>query len=194
MRLSPRVGLVAFMIAAASLGSKFAFGQAGTVDATFGSNGTSITNFGSTGVGIVDALRLQGNGKILVLVESGANEVLRYTTSGALDTTFGNNGIASLLDGVGVTMMLQPNGQIVLAGVRSNSSGSFLAVQRLNANGSQDTSFGKGGLALPRVGSRRSGFGPAQRRHPGRSATRTHRPASTFPDHAGAVDAEGCSG
>jgi len=109
-------------------------------------------------VGVVDALELQG-AKILVLVVSGVSEVVRYTASGALDTTFGDDGIASLLNGSAISMMQQSNGQIVLAGVLSNSSGSFLAAQRLNANGTQDTSFGKAGLALASLGGRGLGVG-----------------------------------
>jgi len=158
MKLILRAALAALMIAAATLGSESAYGQAGTLDPTFGDNGTTITSFGTTGVGIVDALELQG-ANFLVLVVSGVSEVVRYTSSGALDTTFGDDGIASLLNGSAVSMMLQPNGQIVLAGVLSSSSGAFLAVQRLNANGTQDTSFGKAGLALASLGGRGLGVG-----------------------------------
>jgi len=158
MKLILRAGLAALMIAAATLGSESAYGQAGTLDPTFGDNGTTITSFGTTGVGIVDALELQG-ANFLVLVVSGVSEVVRYTSSGALDTTFGDDGIASLLNGSAVSMMLQPNGQIVLAGVLANSSGTFLAVQRLNANGTQDSSFGNAGLALANLGGRGLGVG-----------------------------------
>jgi len=159
MKLPLRTGLAALLTAAATLGSQSAYGQAGTLDPTFGENGIAINSFGTNPVEGLDSLQSQSDGKILALVVSGANEVVRFTTAGALDTTFGTDGVAPLIDGAGVSMMLQSNGQIVLAGVVSNSSGSFLAVQRLNVNGTQDTSFGKGGLALASLGGRALGVG-----------------------------------
>lgn len=159
MRLFLRASMAACLVAAAMISSESAFGQAGTLDPTFGDGGTSLTSFGTTGVGLIDALQLQSDGKILALVTSGANVVARFTTLGALDTTFGNEGIASLIDGAGVSTMQQSNGQIVLAGTVANSNGTFLALQRLNANGTQDTTFGNAGLGLASLGGRALGVG-----------------------------------
>ena len=150
---------VIFLASVLMVGS--AFGQAGTLDKTFGSAGTTITNFGSSGVGLINSLQLQSDGKILVLLEAGANnEVARYTSVGALDTTFGSNGMAVLNPPLG-SMAQQENGQIVFAGIVSNSNGNFLAVSRLNANGTQDTSFGNGGVGLASLGNRSVNVGQA---------------------------------
>ncbi len=161
MKTVMRFAMPGMIFLASILMAGSAFGQAGTLDKRFGSGGTTITSFGSSGVGLINALQLQSDGKILVLVEAGANnEVARYATTGALDTTFGSNGIVVLNPPLG-SMAQQGNGQIVFAGVVSNSTGNFLAVSRLNANGTQDTSFGTGGVGLASLGNRSVNVGQA---------------------------------
>ena len=72
------------------IGMETAYGAAGSLDPAFGTGGVAITNLA---VGLVNSIELQSTGEILVLVEGiTSNEVLRYTTEGALDTTFGNSG------------------------------------------------------------------------------------------------------
>jgi uncharacterized delta-60 repeat protein len=160
MKIRMRFALSGIIFLASILGAGLAFGQAGTLDKTFGNGGTVITSVGS-GVGLIDVLQLQGDGKILVLVEAGANNnVVRFTPAGALDATFGSNGIAVLNPPLG-SMAQQANGRIVLAGIVSNPSGNFLAVSRLNANGTQDTSFGNGGVGLASLGNRGTNVGQA---------------------------------
>ncbi|MGH6795677.1 MAG: hypothetical protein ACREDD_13115 [Methylocella sp.] len=126
----------------------------------------TITSFASAGFVIPDSIRLQSDGKFLVLVQSGnvGYEVLRYTASGVLDTTFGSKGIAVLSPSfatccVGASLDLQPNGQIVIAGLVNSSSGLALGVERLNTNGTPDTSFGSKGLATASLGGRLTGVG-----------------------------------
>jgi uncharacterized delta-60 repeat protein len=161
MKILLRLALSGIIFSASILSARTASGQAGALDLTFGNGGTTITNFGSSGIGLIDALQVQSNGDILVLVVAGANnEVARYTSTGALDPTFGNNGIAVLSPSLG-SMTQQPNGQIVLAGTVSNSTGNFLAVSRLNTNGTQDTTFGTGGVGLASLGNRGTNVGEA---------------------------------
>ena len=118
-------------------------GTAGSLDRTFGKNGVTTTS-GVSG-GFVYSILLQSDGKILVFAGSAA--VLRYTTSGALDATFGSNGIAALSTSVFGSLALQANGKIVMGGVvTSSSGGAELGVERLNPNGTLDTSFGSDGL------------------------------------------------
>lgn len=137
--------LVAFVI---GLAPAYA-GTAGSLDTTFGRNGVTTTS-GVSG-GFVNSILLQSNGKILVFAGSAA--VLRYTTSGALDPTFGSNGITTLSTGVFGSLALQANGQIVIGGVVTPSSGGAeLGVERLNPNGTPDTSFGSEGLAVVSLG------------------------------------------
>jgi uncharacterized delta-60 repeat protein len=94
------------------------------------------------------------NGKILLGgfsgPEGGNVEVARLNPGGALDTTFGTSGRASVDFGAtefGLAMARQPNGRIVVAG-RQDPNGSIVA--RLRTNGAPDPDFnGDGQVILP---------------------------------------------
>src|SRR5271167_954358 len=68
-------------------GSVGRFNSDGSVDTTFGDDGFAVSQSLNSGPGILSALALQADGKILV---TGAGLIGRYTTEGQLDTTFGN--------------------------------------------------------------------------------------------------------
>jgi uncharacterized delta-60 repeat protein len=77
----------------------------------------------------------------------------RYLASGALDTTFGGDGLVAVGgcptfgEGGGASAaMLQPDGRLVLVG--ECAGGFFLTVARLNVDGSLDPSFGTAGQVL----------------------------------------------
>jgi uncharacterized delta-60 repeat protein len=129
----------------------------GAVDTTFGNQGIvslSIPNNVFSGQG---DMQLQPDGSIVVLgvvnvpVRRGPIKhgvVARFLANGAPDTSFGANGIVQLTQLGGSqsdtprALLLQPNGQILIADFSSNPS-----VTRLNSNGSVDTSFGDDGIA-----------------------------------------------
>jgi hypothetical protein len=110
------------------VGSKSACAAAGSLDPSFGTGGVTVTTLTTASVnnGITPYyIVLQADGKILVLVNVGnakglRTHVLRYTTGGKLDKTFGTKGIATLPTTFQIfeTMALQPNGQIVVAAGR----------------------------------------------------------------------------
>jgi uncharacterized delta-60 repeat protein len=138
-------------------------GAAGSLDTTFGKGGIVETNFASDVNVSPLAAALQTNGDILVLAQfgNGAAAVVRYTPTGAVDTTFGTKGVAELptpFDGPTASMALQSNGKIVVAGVVGQMTGdAAFAVARFNTNGTADTTFGSGGevstaLGFPGVG------------------------------------------
>lgn len=147
MRKFPRSILPGLLVLGLIIGVKSAAcAAAGSLDPTFGNGGVTVTSVAGTN-GIVNSVLLQSDGEILVYV--GGEAVLRYTITGALDTSFGSNGIAVLSTPVGGSLALQRNGQIVIGGVITQSTGgAALGVERLNTNGTQDTSFGSGGLAM----------------------------------------------
>ena len=102
---------------------------------------------------------MQSDGKILVLVQAGdeRTEVLRYTSIGALDATFGSKGISVLpttFSPVFGSMAIQSNGQIVVAGEVSapGTGAAAFGLERLNANGTADSTFGNVGLAVASMG------------------------------------------
>ena len=147
-------------------GANFAQAQAGTLDPTFGNGGTVTTNFanGSAGVGAFE----QANGDIVAVaqvdfVQGAATGIglVRYTSTGALDTTFGTNGITNTIF-AGFTFTpfgfaVQKNGDILVAGEAISSAGTGrieFGLARYTANGILDATFGKGGLATTLVGTR----------------------------------------
>jgi uncharacterized delta-60 repeat protein len=125
----------------------------GTLDTTFGNNGKLLTNV----VGFPDSIAVEADGNILV---SGANTsspatLVCYNANGTLDTTFGNGGELTNLPFYGqASMLIQPDGKIVLAGITDLAGGiTSLMVARFNADGTADSSFGSGGEVITHVGS-----------------------------------------
>jgi uncharacterized delta-60 repeat protein len=113
----------------------------GNLDTTFDGDGKVLTNLSGNGER-KNAVALQSDGKIIT---AGAGSpdglkltVSRYTTTGALDTTFDGDGTrVTSFGGELLNVLIQPDGKIL-----ANSAGSVL---RLNSNGSSDNSFGSNG-------------------------------------------------
>ncbi len=148
----------------------FAFGvssaqaQAGSLDTSFGTGGTVTTSFadGVAGVGAFE----QSNGDIVALAQvnfvtnvgTGIG-LVRYTSAGELDTTFGTNGITlTTFAGIGfdpIGFAVEPNGDFLVGGVAMNRSGQHgFGLARYTANGLLDTTFGTKGLVATKVGTR----------------------------------------
>ena len=120
---------------AASAGPQIAlavarFNSSGSLDTTFGTNGVVFT----TGAFSIDmygrAITIQSDGKILVGGQVNSDFLLvRYDSSGSLDTTFDTDGIVSTdFAGVGGSeavnaMALQPDGKVILVGRVSYATG-----------------------------------------------------------------------
>jgi uncharacterized delta-60 repeat protein len=145
------------------LGVNFAQAQAGTLDATFGTGGTVTTSFadGAAGVGAFE----QSNGDIVAVAQVNfVNNVgtgiglVRYTSAGELDTTFGTNGITvTAFAGIGFDpfgFAVQKNGHILIGGVATKSGRNEFGLARYTATGVLDTTFGTGGLVRTKVGAR----------------------------------------
>ncbi len=133
---------------------------AGKLDTTFGTKRSTITKF-SPFTFQPFALALRPNGKILVAGTVGgtASGVLefglaRFTANGVLDTTFGTDGVATTNFVAGLdaptAFLLQPNGQILMAGFKDGgkTSPGSLSLVRFNSNGALDPNFGTAGVAL----------------------------------------------
>jgi uncharacterized delta-60 repeat protein len=96
----------------------------GTLDTGFSGDGEATT----PGPGAHDLAR-QANGEIVEVGESGGDFVLiRYTTAGTLDASFGNGGQVNTSFGAGVSafanaVAIQSNGKIVAAGGAVNDEG-----------------------------------------------------------------------
>ncbi|MCU1484756.1 MAG: protease-like protein [Actinomycetia bacterium] len=120
------------------------FSAVGVLDTTFGTGGRANQTLSSTGH---DQLAIQSGGKLVVTgIASGAGAVLRLTTTGAADTTFGTAGVASSANHVLRALGLSSTGKVV-AGGDLGSSDTKAMVSRRNADGTLDTTFATTGVA-----------------------------------------------
>lgn len=134
----------------------------GILDATFGNGGTVLTPFGiGSNFTSRNSGALQADGKIVVLFSpwNGSNfdaGVLRYNLDGTLDITFGTGGKVSTPIGGGddqaVSMVIQADGKIVVAGYTYNGANYDVALLRYTVSGVLDTGFGNGGRVVIPVG------------------------------------------
>ena len=141
------------------------FNSNGTLDTTFGTNGKVVT----TSAGNTDQAReavVQPDGKIIVVGYYSMNNLnegqdvslVRYTSNGTLDTTFGNNG--RVVTGVGPgtandqgrAIHLLADGKILVGGFTDNGTDFDFVMLRYNANGTLDSTFGTGGISKIAVG------------------------------------------
>ena len=133
----------------------------GTLDASFGAGGKVTTPIGSgNDYGISAAI--QDDGKIVVAGMSYGGSsydfaLVRYTTAGALDTTFNSTGKVTTSFGSGddaaYSVALQSDGKIVATGYYSISvSDHDFALARYNIDGSLDTSFDTDGKVTTPIG------------------------------------------
>ena len=140
----------------------------GTLDTTFGTKGKVVTNLGGSNEW-VETMAVQADGKILVGGYTNASgsqvaALVRYNANGTLDTTFGNGGKLvtniRVANGRSDSLLIQPDGKIVLAGTTLDASGQEeFVVARFNANGTADTSFGSGGKMITLAGDGQNNFG-----------------------------------
>jgi uncharacterized delta-60 repeat protein len=130
--------------------------QDGTLDPSFGSGGITTT---PAAQGDLHAIDLQSDGKIVAFGWSFTSgrisaTVLRYSTDGALDTSFGTGGLAIVPIGsfnqVEDGLVLADDG-IVAVG-RARVPNDDFAVFKLLPDGGLDPSFGTGGIATTAVG------------------------------------------
>ncbi len=120
----------------------------GTYDPAFGSNGRLQINTPS-GPSIVRAIAILPNGSILgggVLANKPM--LVRITSAGVEDATFGNNGIVEFDGGLnGITdIKIDASGMIVGCG-RLTTNPNALVVFRRKPDGSADNTFGTNGFA-----------------------------------------------
>jgi uncharacterized delta-60 repeat protein len=130
----------------------------GQLDPTYGIGGIVTVDInGGAGVDSGAGLALQADGKI-VIAGGGRHgtygpitfAAVRLTTSGALDQSFGINGVRTVPIGtssiaIANAVVIQPDGKIALAGTALSDHNQFAAV-RLTADGALDTSFGTAGI------------------------------------------------
>jgi uncharacterized delta-60 repeat protein len=136
------------------------FNSDGTLDTTFGNGGSELSVLSNGYYNELWDLAIQSDGHILAVgnvdyTQSGGGfdlAVVRYNSNGALDTTFGSNGVAGVVPNHGgraFGVAQQANGDIVIAGEDGGgNSYSEFAVARFTPTGQLDSTFGTGGKVL----------------------------------------------
>lgn len=132
----------------------------GTLDPTFGDSGATVVPEmdGNAGGGEPQlGLAIAADGSIYASGGYGPGRVVRITSGGEVDASFGVNGIATAADMTEVyDLALQPDGKIVLAGSTNGAGGySDFAIARFGVNGEPDETFSSGGMAATPIGLRR---------------------------------------
>jgi len=120
---------------------------AGALDTTFNTTGYLVDTNGSSAYGVA----LQSDGKIVIAGTDAADDymyVARYTTAGALDTTFNTTGyIVDTNGGAASGVAIQSDdGKIVVTGV--NPAGNSIYLARYTTAGALDTDFSTDGYLV----------------------------------------------
>jgi uncharacterized delta-60 repeat protein len=141
----------------------------GALDGTFDGDGKVEIDFGGGNNGTLKGVVIQPDGKIVIAgyMYNGSNydfAVYRLNSDGSLDNTFSGDGRAQIAfasgrNDTGVDLVLVSS-KIVVAGYTCDGSGENcnMAVLRLNANGTQDTSFSSDGWAVANFGGEDRGW------------------------------------
>jgi len=132
----------------------------GSLDVSFSADGKLTTSFGSI-ADVNYSVTVQQDGKILTVGAShnGNNydfALARYNADGSLDSTFDGDGKLTTEIGIGddqaYSVVVQPDGKILVTGSTSNAGNYDFVIVRYNANGSLDTSFNEDGKVTTAIG------------------------------------------
>jgi uncharacterized delta-60 repeat protein len=125
------------------------FTPSGMLDPTFGSGGRFVYSAPGA-IELCTSVLVLSDGSILTAgYKSGRGELMRFTSNGVLDSTFGVGGVASISTLTEIRDAERGPGDTILLG---GFNGPFAAITRVNADGSIDTSFGTGGVTSLGVG------------------------------------------
>lgn len=133
----------------------------GALDSSFGGTGKVTTNFATFGCATSGVL--QPDGKIVAVGIGGppstpAIAIARYNPDGSLDSSFGGGTgkatYAVFTSHWNTDLALEPDGRMTIfaSGYDSGSDLSYAMLLRLHSDGTLDSSFGTGGVALGPVG------------------------------------------
>lgn len=132
----------------------------GSLDLSFDTDGMVYTDFGSSydeGYSVA----LQNDGKIILGGYTDLNTfldfaVVRYNSNGSLDNSFDGDG--KVVTSIGVfndnaySIIIQPDGKIVLGGYSDNGANNDFALVRYNSDGTLDNSFDMDGKVITPLG------------------------------------------
>jgi uncharacterized delta-60 repeat protein len=130
----------------------------GSLDSSFGGGNVFITGVGM-GLASPQAMVIQSDGKIVIVGTSTSwstfpttgdmGWVIRYLPDGTPDTSFGNNGLRNIggiqpfNQSACTSVAIQPDGKLLLGIRKTTGTGPYM-LQRWNADGSPDPTWGGG--------------------------------------------------
>jgi len=127
----------------------------GSLDKDFGEDGVVLTKIGLLNSQAFSVM-VQPDGKIIAVGSTNTKNtskdvaIVRYTSTGEKDTTFGVDGISitsiNKYSNFASSAALQLNGKIVVGADFSNGKDNDIAVLRYNTDGTLDKSFGGNGI------------------------------------------------
>jgi len=123
------------------------FNEDGSFDTSFGLNGKAVYDFGASER--ARAVIVLEDGKYLIAGDqrvSGDSNILlvRVDSDGALDTSFGTEGVLIIEEGYANDLLLLPDGRIIVGATVDVNDDDFALVV-LDPSGRLDTTFGDGG-------------------------------------------------
>ena len=124
----------------------------GAIDTSFATNGYNTTSPGTNDS--INSIAFDGSGNIVAggtATVGGVTgfAVARYTSNGALDTSFGTNGFNTTTRGTGdyiASIAIDASGRIVAGGNSTIGGNNVFTVARYLSNGSVDSTFGTNGF------------------------------------------------
>jgi uncharacterized delta-60 repeat protein len=140
--------------------------SSGALDTSFAGTGAYAHQYAQGAANSAfNAVAVQPNGEIVAagaatMGNTGADAfVVRFTSGGSQDGSFGSGGVAYTPSAINFTasgttvpgasgMTIAPNGDIVAAGTSVNGVQTSATVWAFKPNGSLDSSFGSGGIAM----------------------------------------------
>lgn len=137
---------------------------AGALDVTLNGTGTVMLPVAAPPANIGRAIAIQSDGKIVVAGTCSTSTrfcIVRFTPEGVLDETFNGSGMleatfdraTQLSPDTTISMTLQPDGMIVVAGTCTWYNQTVICVARATSSGELDSTFNRKGLLILRPGS-----------------------------------------
>jgi len=127
----------------------------GSLDTAFDTDGIVTTPVGSSD-DEAHGIAIQGDGKIVVVGYAGSDRFLtmvRYNADGSLDTTFDADGVVeTTIASPDPSIAIQADGKIIVAGSAPGVTSVNIFLVCFNTDGTLDTTFGSGGIALTPTG------------------------------------------
>jgi uncharacterized delta-60 repeat protein len=121
----------------------------GAPDPAFGTGGRAVEDLGAADV--FNAVALQADGRIVAAGTTGGAGVFlvaRFNTDGSRDPSFNASGFRAIDFGgtdAATSVVVQPDGKILVGGFTETNGQRDFALARVNADGSDDATFAQTG-------------------------------------------------